>query len=407
MNKTECRSCGSKELRPVVDLGNSPLANNLLDSTQEIAESFPLKMMVCPKCHNCQLSYIVPRETLFDHYLYVSSTSPKFRKHFEDAAENYIKKFKLEPSNDTFIVDIGSNDGIALKPFLDKGFKVLGVEPAVNIAEIAQNNGIDTYNDYFDNHSAHIIKRTKGKADLVLASNMFAHADNLDEITDAAFKLLKPNGTFIIEVQYLVDTIKDLTFDNIYHEHTNYWSLTSLNNFINKLGYFVSDVEHIQTHGGSIRVYVKRPKKFNKNVVSPEVIKILTYEKTFGISKYSTYLQFGKEVNQIKNQAFETLQILKDEGKLVIGYGSPAKATTSLNYFGIDRSLIQYIIDDNPLKWGKVLPGVNIPIYGADKLLEEKPDVVIVMAWNFFDEICATNKHLIREGVEFISIKDL
>lgn len=405
MNKTECRSCSGKELLPVVDLGLSPLANNLLNSTQEIAESFPLKMVYCPNCHNCQLSYVVPSDKMFKHYLYVSSTSPTFRKHFKDAAEHYVDRFKLK--SDSFIVDIGSNDGIALKPFKEKGYKVLGVEPADNIAEMALIGGIGTYNDYFDNHSANIIRTAHGRADLVLASNVFAHADNLDEITDAAFKLLKPNGTFIIEVQYLLDTIKDLTFDNIYHEHTNYWSLTSLYNFFTKLGYVIDDVENIPTHGGSIRVYVKNKKSFGKNMMSLKVSKTLELEKFVGLRNYQTYLDFGNRVKVVKNRTLETLESLKSEGKLIVGYGSPAKATTALNYYGVSRDLITYIIDDNPLKWGKVLPGINIPIFNSTKLLEETPDVVVVMAWNFFNEICATNKDLIRKGVEFISIKDL
>ena len=396
MNKITCRGCNSTNLKLVISLGLSPLANNLLNSLEEKDELYPLEMVYCPNCHNCQLSYTVPAEKMFSHYLYVSSTAKSFRDHFEQVAEKYIKEFNL--NSDSLVIDIGSNDGIALKPLKDRDIRVLGVEPAKNIAEIAISNGIPTINNYFNAES---IKNILDKADLITASNVFAHADGLDEIANAAFSILKPNGRFIIEVQYLLDTIKDLTFDNIYHEHVNYWSVISLRNFFNRLGYVVSKVEHINTHGGSIRVQIGHP----ETEIDSSINEFISNELEFGLTEYDTYLEFAKKVEQAKTNVNANIKKYKDQGLTLVGYGSPAKATTSLNYYGVKD--IDYIIEDNTLKHNKILPGVKIPIYSKDKLNEKLPDIIIVMAWNFVEEIKKNNQDLIDKGVKFISIKEL
>lgn len=395
------RSSKSQNLQPVVSLGLSPLANNLLDSQDQPDELYPLEMMYCPDSHNCQLSYIVPAKKMFDHYLYVSSTAKSFRDHFKQAAEQYIKEFNL--TSNSLVVDIGSNDGIALVPLKEKGIKVLGVESAKNITQIALDKGIDTICDYFSTGVAIDILKDYGQVDVVTASNVFAHADRLEEIVNATFKILKRDGVFIVEVQYLLDTIKDLTFDNIYHEHVNYWSVISIKNFFDRLGYSVSKVEHINTHGGSIRVYIK-----NQGCeIDSSVKEFIKNEEVFGITKYETYIQFAKQIEQIKINVNKNIKALKDQGLTLVGYGSPAKATTSLNYFGITSNEIDYIIEDNPLKHNKILPGVRIPIYSKEKLNEKLPDVIIVMAWNFFEEIKKNNQDLINRGVKFINIKEL
>ena len=396
MNKITCRGCNSTELKPVISLGLSPLANNLLNSLEEKDELYPLEMVYCPDCHNCQLSYTVPASKMFDHYLYVSSTAKSFRDHFEQVAEKYIKEFNL--NSDSLVIDIGSNDGIALKPLKDRDIRVLGIEPAKNIAEIAISNGIPTINNYFNAESA---KNILGKADLITASNVFAHADGLDEIANAAFSILKPNGRFIIEVQYLLDTIKDLTFDNIYHEHVNYWSVISLRNFFNRLGYVVSKVEHINTHGGSVRVQIGHP----GTEIDSSINEFISNELEFGLTEYDTYLEFAKKVEQAKTNVNANIKKYKDQGLTLVGYGSPAKATTSLNYYDVKD--IDYIIEDNTLKHNKILPGVKIPIYSKDKLNEKLPDIIIVMAWNFVGEIKKNNQDLIDKGIKFISIKEL
>jgi SAM-dependent methyltransferase/quercetin dioxygenase-like cupin family protein len=395
------RAGGKGHLRPVISLGMSPLANNLLDSMEQPDELYPLEMMYCAESHNCQLSYVVPANKMFDHYLYVSSTAKSFRDHFEQAAEQYIQEFNLDENS--LVVDIGSNDGIALVPLKDKGVKVLGIEPAKNVAIIAQEKGIDTISTYFNTTTAVDILNNYGQVDIVTASNVFAHADGLEEIANAVFKMLKNDGVFIVEVQYLLDTIKDLTFDNIYHEHVNYWSVTSIKYFFNKLGYNVVKVEHINTHGGSIRVYVKN----QGHNVDSSVELFLNNEIEFGLTNYQTYLDFAKRVEHAKNNVTRNIKSLKDQGLTLVGYGSPAKATTSLNYFGITSNEINYIIEDNSLKHNKIIPGVRIPIYSKEKLNEDLPDVIIVMAWNFFEDIKRNNQDLISKGIKFISIKDL
>ncbi|MFA6432637.1 MAG: NAD-dependent epimerase/dehydratase family protein [Candidatus Paceibacterota bacterium] len=398
--KPECRSCGKKNLKDVVTLGLSPLANNLLPNKDTHAEMFPLEMKYCPDCHNCQLSFTVSAHKLFDHYLYVSSTAKSFRKHFEEAAEQYLKQFNLTKKD--LVVDIGSNDGIALRPLKARGIKVLGIEPAKNIADLANAEGIETVNDYFSKAVVDKIIKEKGKATLITASNVFAHSDFLKDIAINAMKLLKDNGQFIVEVQYLMDTIKDLTFDNIYHEHVNYWSVTSINNFFECLGFKVVKIEHIDTHGGSIRVYVKKGGKPDKSVLDS-----LKGEEVFGLKDYQTYLKFGRDIADLREVVKRNIGLLKKNYKHIAGYGSPAKATTALNYFGIDNTHIDYIIEDNELKNGKIVPGVMIPIKNKQYAFTHLPEVIIVMAWNFFEAIKNNNAELTNEGVIFINIKDL
>jgi nucleoside-diphosphate-sugar epimerase len=394
--KFDCRSCGNTKLKRVVSLGYQPLANNLLNKKTEKPELFPLEMNYCPKCHNCQLSVAVQAKKMFSNYLYTSSTSKSFREHFINAANKYVKEFKLN-SKKSYIVDIGSNDGVALKPFKDLGFKnILGIEPAKNLAKLANKNKIKTLNFFLEKKN---IKKVKKNANLILASNVFAHSDNLKEMASCMIELLSKKGTIVIEVQYLLNTLKDLTFDNIYHEHYNYWSLTSLNNFFEQFKVKIFKVERIKTHGGSIRVYIKKDKNVN---IEKNVKDLLAEEKRFGINNYKTYEIFGKKVDQIRKNVIKNIQKLKKDKKKIIGYGAPAKATTALNYFNISKE-IEYIIEDNKLKHGKFIPGVNIPIK-SKKEMKDKNNTVLVLAWNFYDEIIKNNNF---EKEKCINIKSL
>ena len=394
--KFNCRSCGSTKLKRVVSLGYQPLANNLLNSPKDKCELYPLEMNYCEDCHNCQLSVAVEGEKMFSHYLYTSSTSAKFREHFITATNSYVKQFKLN-KNKSVIIDIGSNDGVGLKPFKDLGFKkILGVEPAKNLAKIANKNKIKTFNGFLNKKN---VKKIKLKADLILASNVFAHADNLNEMAECMLSLLKNNGTIVIEVQYLLNTLKDLTFDNIYHEHYNYWSLTSLMYFFKKFKVKIFKVEKINTHGGSIRVYISKNKKVK---IDQSVSKSLKEEESFGIKEFKTYQEFGDKVYKLRENFLKNIKNLKSNSKRIIGFGAPAKATTALNFFGINKE-IDFIVEDNKLKHNKIIPGINIPIYPKEKI-KDKNSQIIVLAWNFFDEIKSKNKHLSKE---FISIKDL
>ena len=393
--KFDCRSCGNRKLKRVISLGFQPLANNLINSKKETTQLYPLEMNFCNKCYNCQLSVNVDAKKMFSNYLYLSSTTKTFRKHFEDAAKKYVKEFKLSAKK-SYIIDIGSNDGVGLKPFKDLHFKnILGVEPAKNLAKIANKNKIKTFNGFLNNKN---LKKLKKNADIILASNVFAHSNELKEMANCMFKLIKEKGTIIIEVQYLMDTLKDLTFDNIYHEHYNYWSLTSLNYFFNSLSAKIYKAEKINTHGGSIRIYVKK----HKNVkVESSVTKILNEENKFGIKSFKTYKNFAEKVYQIKKNVIKNISEIKKNNKIV-GYGSPAKATTALNFFGISNE-IDFIIEDNKLKHNKLIPGVKIPIYSKSKI-KEKNLTALVLAWNFFDDIKKNNQSLFKR---FINIKDL
>ena len=397
--KFNCRSCSSTNLKRVLSLGYQPLANNLLDNLSDECNLYPLELNVCQDCFNCQLSVAIKSDEMFSNYLYKSSTSKVFRDHFFKAAESYIKKFNLE--KDSYIIDVGSNDGIGLKPFLDLGYKnILGIEPAKNLSDLANKNGINTFNGYLE-EKAKIPE--KNGADLILASNVFAHSDHLKEMAEAMKKLLKPEGKIVIEVQYLLNTIKDLTFDNIYHEHTNYWSLTSLKYFFAQHDIKIFDVEKINTHGGSIRVFLSLEENIN---INSSVEKFLDEEEKFGLKKIKTYFEFGKKVEELKKKVKKNLEILKSQNQKVIGYGSPAKATTALNYFGISNE-IDFIIEDNELKDGKYIPGVNIKIKSKNKIKTneiKKNDCILVLAWNFFDDIRKNNQEL---SSKFINIKDL
>jgi nucleoside-diphosphate-sugar epimerase/SAM-dependent methyltransferase len=398
---TKCRATGSDKIKPVLSLGLSPLANNLLKNIDDEAELFPLEMTYCPDSHNCQLSFVVPPAKLFDHYLYVSSTAESFRNHFKEAAEKYIEVYKLDKNS--LVVDIGSNDGVFLKPLSENGIKVLGVEPAKNIAEISESHGIPTLNEYFDDEVADQILDTYGPADLVTASNVFAHADNLKEIADCVFKILKEDGTFIVEVQSMIDMLDNVIFDNIYHEHVNYWSATSINNFFSNLGYTIVKIERINTHGGSIRVYIEN----NPHKIDNSVDEILALETSKGLTDYKTYLDFGKKVETIKVKTLQNIKKLKLEGKTIVGFGAPAKATTVLNYFGISTQYIDYIVEDNELKQGLFVPGVNIPIKSKENIQKDPPDYIIVLAWNFFEDIKKNNQELTELGCKFITLQDL
>ncbi len=333
---------------------------------------------------------------MFSNYLYTSSTSKVFRQHFVEAAKKYSKELKLIKKK-SYIIDIGSNDGVALKPFLDLGFKkVLGIEPAKNLAKLANKNKIKTFNGFLEKKN---LKKIKKNADLILASNVFAHSDKLKEMAECMLSLLSKKGTIIIEVQYLMNTLKDLTFDNIYHEHYNYWSLTSLTNFFDKFDAKIFKSEKINTHGGSIRVYIKKDKKVK---IDPSVKKMLREEDNFGIKKYDTYKKFGEKVYKIRENVLQNIKKLKNKNKKIIGFGAPAKATTALNFFGI-KDEIDFIVEDNKLKHKKFVPGVKIPIKNKSEI-KNKDNILLVLAWNFYDSIKKNNSNL---SDKFVNIKNL
>ena len=394
--KFECRSCGNTDLKRVISLGYHPLANNLIRKKNEKCDLYPLEVNYCKKCHNCQLSVAVDPKKMFSNYLYTSSTSKIFRDHFVEAAKKYYKELKLNKKK-SYVIDIGSNDGVALKPFLDLGFKkVLGIEPAKNLAKLANKNKIKTFNGFLEKKN---IRKIKKNADLILASNVFAHSDKLKEMAECMLSLLSKKGTIVIEVQYLMNTLKDLTFDNIYHEHYNYWSLTSLIYFFNQFKAKIFRSEKVNTHGGSIRVYIKKDKKVK---IEQSVKKMLKEEEVFGIKDFKTYQKFAEKIYRIKENVLKNIKKLKKNNKTIIGYGAPAKATTALNFFGISKE-IDFIVEDNKLKHNKFIPGVKIPIKNKSTV-KDKKNITLVLAWNFYNDIKKNNKDL---SENFVNIKEL
>ncbi|MEK6880939.1 MAG: methyltransferase domain-containing protein, partial [Nanoarchaeota archaeon] len=396
----KCRICENPDLKRVISLGKSPLANNLL-TTEELnknEELYPLDIMYCNKCNLCQLSYVVPPEKMFRQYLYVTSTTETFKKHFEGFAEDVTGNFKL--TDNSLVVDIGSNDGLLLKKFKERGVRVVGVESAENICEMARKEGIDTLNDFFNEDIVEAIVKMKGRADIVTANNVFAHVGNIKDFTKDVKNLLKDDGVFIIEVQYILDMIRKLTFDNIYHEHLSYFSLMSLTEFFKRDSMDIFKIEHVDSHGGSIRVFIqKNGGKYEKD---NSVDEFLEKEKIFGLDNFRTYQEFGNRLQEIKNQIRDFLIKLKKEGKSVVGYGAPAKATTLLNFYNINNQYIDYIVEDNPLKQGKTVPGVRIPIKSKESLEQNNPDYIFIFAWNFAEEIMKKNEVFRERGAKFV-----
>jgi nucleoside-diphosphate-sugar epimerase/quercetin dioxygenase-like cupin family protein len=392
-----CRCCGQKQLKRIISFGYLPLANNLLNRQNDFFEKFPLELNYCTVCSNCQLSYCVDPKKLFSNYLYLSSVSHSFKEHFEEASKEYIDEFKLDPIK-SFIIDVGSNDGIALDPFIRKNFvNILGVEPAANLAKISQSKGINTINDFFNKK---ILRKINHKANLILFSNVFAHSDEIEDMTETAIDLLNKNGVIIIEVQYLINTIRDLTFDNIYHEHVNYWSLTTLNYFFKKYNLKIFKAKKIKTHGGSLRIYICKDEDFKTD---RSVENILKEEKDFGINDFKIFKKFSKDIFNLKKNIIKNFNQIVKNNKNIYGYGAPAKAATLLHFYKI-FNYIKKVIEDNPLKHSKYIPGTNIEIIDKNTAKKEKIDYLIVFAWNFFSEIKKNNSDL---SVNIVSIKDL
>ena len=395
---TSCRVCGGG-FNHYLSLGLSPLANNLNYKKNDSNDLYPLDLNFCKQCYNSQLSVVVPPEKMFDNYFYLSSTSQQFRDHFVDIAKELKSDLKLK--NTSVVVDIGSNDGIFLNPLKNLGINAIGVEPAKNVAKIANSKKLKTLPEYFSNKTVNKIIAKHGKADVVTAFNVFAHGDGLKDILRNTEDLLKKNGEFIFEIQYLLRTLKDLTFDNIYHEHVNYWCLIAIMNFFEDSQMKVYKVKEVDTHGGSLRVYAtkNKDKRIHKSV--GEYIKI---EKRNRLDKYSTYLNFAEKVEDTKKQSLEMINKIKSEKKKIIGYGAPAKATTILNYFGLSDKDFLYTIDENGLKQNKFIPGTDIQIKNIDDIKPNDYDYVLVLAWNFFDVIKKNNQQYF-ENSQFIKLK--
>lgn len=397
--KMKCKICNNDNLVKFLSLGDTALANSYLSEKDLNKEEkkFPLDLCFCPTCNLVQLMYIVSPEVLFKHYLYVSSTSNTFKLHFAQMAESLTGECNL--GEKSLAVDVGSNDGLLLKAFQKYGVKTIGVEPATNLARIAEQNDVETINDFLNYQVVDRIINSNGKADVVTANNVFAHIADIHGMLKNVKLLLKDDGIFVIEVAYLVDMLNQMTFDSIYHEHIFYYSLTSLDYIFKNNGMQIFKVQHVPSHGGSLRAFVK--KQGSDIRVDSSVSEFLKKEKGL-VDDIKTYKEFATKVYTAKEKLKNSIRALKGQGKRLAAYGAPAKATTLLSFCEIDRNWIDYIVDDSPLKQGLFTPGTHIPIVSPRMLDEKMPDYILILAWNFAEEILNKTKKYRDAGVQFI-----
>lgn len=396
-----CQLCGAGGLQPVWSFGVTPLANAYLHP-EEVGRAellVPLEVCRCPECKLVQLTMIVSPKILFDHYLYVSSTSESFRTHFKSYAEALIKKFDL--TQNSLVVDVGSNDGILLKPLQERGVKVLGVDPAQNVAKMAEAQGLPTWAEYFVPEVAERIAQEWGRANVITANNVFAHTPAITQFAQAIKLLLAEDGVFVFEVQYLGDLINNNLFDIVYHEHLFYYHLYPLVKFLKRFGLEVFDVERVPVHGGSMRIFVQH--EGGPHVTEARVAQWLKQEEKVGLNDAQVHEDFSTRIQRNKEQLRRLLLELKNKKKRVVGYGAPAKATTFLYTFSIGAADLDYIVDDDKkIKQGMVMPGSHIPIVSPDRLYEDKPDYCLILAWNFASGIMNKHQAFKEQGGKFI-----
>ena len=395
-----CRLCGSSNLSSVLKLASTPPANAFINKSKLNLKQkkYPLELFFCNPCKHVQLSNIIDPKELFENYVYVSGTSPVFRNHFLNYAKSIIEKYK--PSLNSYVLDIGSNDGTLLKFFKEYGYKVIGVDPAIEISMKANKEGITTINDFFNFDTAKKIDQTYSKASLITANNVFAHCDDLSGITQAISNLLAPNGLFVFEVSYLVDVYEKTLFDTIYHEHLSYHSVIPLVNFFKNKNMELIDVTRVSTHGGSIRCVVKN--SIDNFEIDDSVKRIVEMEKRYSFDEPSIFESFRKNIENRKNELIKLLKKIKSENKTIAGFGAPAKATTLMYEFGLKSDILDFIVDDSPLKQNLFSPGIHIPIYSSKSIEELKPDFILILAWNFADSIIKNNQNVKDYGGKFI-----
>ena len=398
--RDNCRLCSSKSFYSVLKLESTPPANNFVreEDLNKEQKKFPLELYFCQDCSHLQLPYVVNPNFLFDDYVYVSGTSPVFIKHFGDYANSLIHNYT--PSRNNIIIDIGSNDGTFLKFFKDKGYEVLGIDPAIEISKKANEKGIKTINSFFDHKLAKQLNLNYPKASIISANNVFAHADDLAEILKGVREILSNDGIFVFEVSYLLDVFEKNLFDTIYHEHLSYHSVKPLEKFFKNNNMQLIDVQRISTHGGSIRGIAQLKEGVRK--VGSSVGEIISMEEEKQIDKISTFRDFAENINKLKEELTTTLLNLKKKNKKIAGFGAPAKATTLMYQFDLNKNIIDFIIDDNPLKQNTFTPGLHVPVLSSDALEYQKPDYLLILAWNFADSIIEKNKDYLNSGGHFI-----
>lgn len=395
-----CRSCGAALTTTFLDLGLAPLANNLIRPEQaDVAEPrYPLHAHVCDHCFLVQLGEFVSPERLFSDYRYFSSFSDTWLEH----CDRYVRKMVplLDLRSESRIVEIASNDGALLQFFQKRGLNVLGVEPAANVAHAAVEQGIPTEIAFFGRDTAHRLCRDFAPADLIVANNVLAHVPDLNDFITGLKLLLAPSGTISIEFPHLARLISERQFDTIYHEHFSYFSLLAAEAALLSHNLAVYDVETLATHGGSLRLLVSHAEA--NRPVGQGYASVMAAERAAGLDRIETYATFAPAVAAARQEILDFFAAAQRAGKQVAGYGAAAKGSTLLNYCGIGREFMAYVVDRSPHKQGLLLPGMHLPIYAPAHVLETKPDYLFVLAWNLKEEILRTMGEIKQWGGRFV-----
>jgi SAM-dependent methyltransferase len=385
MSHLICRGCGAEVRESLVDLGVQPLSNAYVDPADANRPEvfYPLHPMVCERCFLVQIGVFEPPERIFTNYAYFSSYSTSWLEHCRLHVDRSIERLGL--GADSFVVEVASNDGYLLKRFVERGVRVLGIEPAENVAEAARTAGVPTSVVFFGAESADRVAAEHGKAHMMLANNVLAHVPDIHDFIEGFRRLLAPGGIATFEFPHLVPLMLQTQFDTIYHEHFSYLSLLSVEPILEAHGLHVVDVDQVATHGGSLRMWVAH--RDAPIEIAPSVERVRQLEAATGLHDMKTYREFGGRVRRVKRALLQFLIGASDEGRKVVAYGAAAKGNTLLNYCGIREDLVAFVVDRNPHKQGLLLPGSRLPIASVDALFDARPDYVLILPWNLTAEI--------------------
>lgn len=398
---TYCRFCMRKALEPVINLGYMPLAGGFLKSKEIKAEKYyPLELSFCQNCLLLQSTNVISKNLLFNNYFYFSSTIKTLVSYFDKIALDLITNF-VNPK-DRLIMEIGSNDGILLEKLSKLGFKTLGIEPAKNIVKSILYKNLNIINNFFTESLAKKIANKYGKVDTIVSFNTLAHIENMHAVMKGVKLLLKKDGFLEFGVHYLGKLIKEKQFDMIYHEHQYYYSVIALKNFLNLYSMEIYDVEQNNMHAGSIIIFAQK-KHYGKRKISKNVTSIIRKELKQGLDKAETYTSFMKPIKESKTKLLELLRIIKDQNQTIIGYGASGRGTVMMNYYGLTKDLLTYVVDDAPAKQGLYTPGNHLKIYPSSAIYgKNKPNFVLLFAWSFINDIRFKHKKFLQSGGKFI-----